>query len=64
LVVSRQPEVHSGHQVFAGTRVPVDNLIDYLKGDSSQFAAQQRAEILKEGGQWRRRLDSQLLPGG
>ena len=32
LVVSRDPEIHSGDLVFAGTRVPVDNLIDYLKG--------------------------------
>jgi uncharacterized protein (DUF433 family) len=31
-VVSRDPDVHSGDLVFAGTRVPVDNLIDYLKG--------------------------------
>jgi uncharacterized protein (DUF433 family) len=31
-VVSRDPEVHSGDLVFAGTRVPVDTLIDYLKG--------------------------------
>ena len=31
-VVSRDPEVHSGDLVFAGTRVPVDNLVDYLKG--------------------------------
>jgi uncharacterized protein (DUF433 family) len=34
-VVSRDPEVHSGDVVFAGTRVPVDTLIDYLKGGES-----------------------------
>ncbi len=34
-VVSRDPEVHSGDLVFAGTRVPVDTLVDYLKGSSS-----------------------------
>jgi uncharacterized protein (DUF433 family) len=34
-IVSRNPEVVSGELVFAGTRVPVRNLIDYLKaGDS------------------------------
>ena len=34
-VVSRDPEVVSGALVFAGTRVPVQTLIDYLKaGDS------------------------------
>ncbi|MBI4542142.1 MAG: DUF433 domain-containing protein [Gemmatimonadetes bacterium] len=30
-VVSRDPGVHSGDLVFAGTRVPVDTLVDYLK---------------------------------
>ncbi|HEX7051139.1 MAG TPA: DUF433 domain-containing protein [Longimicrobiales bacterium] len=30
-VISRHPEVHSGALVFAGTRVPVDTLIEYLK---------------------------------
>lgn len=30
-VVSRDPKVHSGDLVFAGTRVPVAHLIDYLK---------------------------------
>ncbi len=31
MIVSRDPQVHSGDLVFAGTRVPVDTLIDYLK---------------------------------
>jgi uncharacterized protein (DUF433 family) len=31
-IVSRDPGVVSGELVFAGTRVPVKNLIDYLKG--------------------------------
>jgi len=35
LVISRDPEVHSGDLVFASTRVPVDTLIDYLKGGES-----------------------------
>lgn len=30
-VVSRDPEVLGGALVFAGTRVPVQTLIDYLK---------------------------------
>jgi len=30
-VVSRDPEVLSGKLVFAGTRIPVQTLIDYLK---------------------------------
>ena len=30
-IVSRDPEVVSGEFVFAGTRVPVRNLVDYLK---------------------------------
>ncbi len=31
-IVSRDPEIHSGDLVFAGTRVPVDCLVGYLKG--------------------------------
>ena len=34
-VVSRDPEIHSGDLVFAGTRVPVDSLVCYLKGGHS-----------------------------
>jgi uncharacterized protein (DUF433 family) len=34
-VVSRNPEVHSGDLVFAGTRVPVSVLLDYVKGGST-----------------------------
>jgi uncharacterized protein (DUF433 family) len=30
-VISRDPEIVSGALVFAGTRVPVQTLIDYLK---------------------------------
>ena len=30
-VVSRDPEVLGGKLVFAGTRVPVQTLVDYLK---------------------------------
>lgn len=32
-VVSRDPEVVSGELVFMGTRVPVQNLVDYLVRD-------------------------------
>ena len=34
-VVRRDPEIHSGDLVFAGTRVPVDILVSYLKGGHS-----------------------------
>ncbi len=34
-VVQRDPDIHSGDLVFTGTRVPVDNLVDYLKGGHS-----------------------------
>ena len=34
-VVQRDPDIHSGDLVFTGTRVPVDNLVDYLKGGDS-----------------------------
>ena len=30
-IVSRDPEVVSGELVFAGTRVPAQTLVDYLK---------------------------------
>lgn len=33
--VSRDPEIMSGTLCFAGTRVPVQNLFDYLEGSSS-----------------------------
>ena len=35
VLVSRNPAVHSGDSVFAGTRVPVDTLVDYLMGSST-----------------------------
>lgn len=35
VLVSRDPAVHSGDAVFAGTRVPVDTLVDYLEGGST-----------------------------
>jgi uncharacterized protein (DUF433 family) len=35
LVVARDSEIHSGDVVFAGTRVPVETLVDYLKTGQS-----------------------------
>ncbi len=32
MIISRSPEVMSGAPVFAGTRVPVQNFLDYLAG--------------------------------
>ena len=34
-VISRNPEIMSGAAVFAGTRVPVQTLLDYLEGGES-----------------------------
>jgi uncharacterized protein (DUF433 family) len=34
-LISQDPEVMSGALCFAGTRVPVQHLFDYLKGSSS-----------------------------
>ena len=31
-VVTISPEIQSGEPVFSGTRVPIKNLFDYLKG--------------------------------
>ena len=33
-IVTRDPEIMSGALCFAGTRVPVKNLFDYLEGSS------------------------------
>lgn len=34
-VVTTDPDVMSGTPVFAGTRVPVQNLVDYLAADET-----------------------------
>ena len=34
-IVSRSPDVMGGTPVFAGTRVPVQTLLDYLEGGES-----------------------------
>ena len=34
-VITRSPEIMGGTPVFAGTRVPVQTLLDYLKGGES-----------------------------
>ena len=34
-IVSRDPDIMSGALCFAGTRVPVQTLFDYLEGGSS-----------------------------
>lgn len=34
-IVSSDPEIRSGVLCFTGTRVPVQNLFDYLEGSSS-----------------------------
>jgi uncharacterized protein (DUF433 family) len=35
LLICRDPEIMSGALCFAGTRVPVKNLFDYLEGSST-----------------------------
>lgn len=34
-IISRSPDIMSGTPVFAGTRVPVQTIIDYLAGGHS-----------------------------
>ncbi len=34
-LINRDPEIMSGTPVFMGTRVPIQNLFDYLEGDYS-----------------------------
>ena len=52
LVVVRNPEILSGTPVFAGTRVPVKNLTDYLEGGATvnefvdAFPSVTRAQVI------------------
>ena len=52
-VLTSTPDVLGGARVFAGTRVPVQNLIDYLKaGDSvddfiEEFPTVSRSQVLR-----------------
>ena len=34
-IVHSDPEIMGGTPVFVGTRVPLQNLVDYLEGDAS-----------------------------
>lgn len=34
-VITISPDIQSGEPVFSGTRVPIKNLFDYLKGGES-----------------------------
>ena len=34
-VVASSPDVMGGTPVFAGTRIPIENLLDYLEGGES-----------------------------
>lgn len=45
-VVTVSPDVMSGTPVFRGTRVPVQNLVDYLKAGDSMVL--DRSEIIDE----------------
>ena len=43
------PEIQSGEPVFAGTRVPVQNLFDYLEeGDSLDVFLEQAPSVSRE----------------
>ena len=51
-VVHSDPEIMGGTPVFVGTRVPLQNLIDYLEGGESiedfldGFPSVQRAQVI------------------
>ena len=48
-VIVIYPEIQSGAPVFAGTRVPVKNLFDYLEaGDSLDFFLQEFPSVSRE----------------
>jgi uncharacterized protein (DUF433 family) len=61
-VVSRNPEIMGGAPVFAGTRVPVQTLLDYLEGGESidafleGFPSVTRAQVISFLEQARDRL--------
>lgn len=52
-VISRSPDIMSGAPVFAGTRVPVQSLLDYIGGGHSleefldDFPTVRREQALK-----------------
>jgi uncharacterized protein (DUF433 family) len=48
-VISSDPEVQGGAVVFAGTRVPLKNLIDYLEaGDSIELFLEDFPSVTRE----------------
>jgi uncharacterized protein (DUF433 family) len=56
-IISRSPDVMSGAPVFAGTRVPVQTLVDYLAGghpldefldDFPKVRREQALELLRQ----------------
>lgn len=52
-LITISPDIQSGVPVFAGTRVPVKNLFDYLRGGDSideflnDFPSVQKEQVLK-----------------
>ena len=52
-IISRDPEVMGGQPVFAGTRVPITHLIEYLTGGYSldefpeHFPTVERAQLVE-----------------
>jgi uncharacterized protein (DUF433 family) len=66
-IISRSPNILSGTPVFAGTRVPVQTIIDYLAGGHSlnefldDFPTVQREQALELLEQIKRQLaDAQI----
>jgi len=48
-VISKSPEVLSGTPVFAGTRVPIKNLMDYVRaGDSIETFLEDFPSVKRE----------------
>lgn len=52
-VVTISPDIQSGTPVFTGTRVPIKNLFDYLKGGDTieefleDFPSVKKSQVLK-----------------
>ena len=47
-IITISPDIQSGSPVFAGTRVPIKNLFDYLRGDAVEVFLTDFPSVKKE----------------
>ena len=64
-ILTSDPETLGGTTVFAGTRVPVQNLLDYLAaGDSLDEFLEDFPSVSREQAQGALELAAEVLTGG